>query len=206
MLHAHQKTKTIPRVHKVSVGNVARHLLLLILLLSPWHGGVGADQSVENPSRVKAAFLRNFAHYVTWPPNAFEHDRSPWRIGVLGDEPFGVVVANVLRGRTEQGRAFEVYNADSLSKLPSCQIIYIAFKDPDRRRATLAALKDKPVLTVGDEPDMLQAGAIIRFRLDERVHISVNLDQARASALNIQTRMLEVSSEVLEHGSIRRMR
>ncbi len=200
-------TKTIFSACTVSLGSGARSwLVLLVLLLLPWRVGVGAELTVENPHRVKAAFLRNFAHYVTWPPNAFDNDTSPWRIGVLGDAPFSAVAANMLRGRTEQGRSFEVYSADSLHKLPLCQIIYVAFKDPERRRITLAALKDKPVLTIGDEPDMLQAGAIIRLQLDERVRMSVNLDQARAVALNIQTNMLEVSSEVLENGAIRKMR
>jgi len=36
--------------------------------------------------------------------------------------------------------------------------------------------------------------------------MSINLDQARAVSLTIQTKMLEVSSEILENGELRRMR
>lgn len=181
-------------------------VLVLLTLLLPWNAFAAEAAAAENPNRVKAAFLRNFAHYVTWPMSAFDNDSSPWRIGVLGNAPFGAVVENTLRGRTEQGRAFEIYSADSLGKLPPCQIIYIAFKDHDRRRAALTELKNKPVLTVGDESGMLMEGAIIRLQPGERMQMSVNLDQARAVALNIQTKMLEVSSEVLENGTIRRIR
>ena len=36
--------------------------------------------------------------------------------------------------------------------------------------------------------------------------MSVNLDQARSASLHIQTKMLEVSHQVLENGVIREMR
>jgi hypothetical protein len=38
------------------------------------------------------------------------------------------------------------------------------------------------------------------------VRLSINLDQARVAELTIQTRMLEVSSEVLDNGVVRKMR
>ena len=186
---------------------------LLKLMALSWlcmlHGpGVVASQEMAptNPNRVKAAFLRNFAHYVSWPSEAFTDSRTPWHICVLGPDPFGDILEASLRGRTEQGRAFEVFRADGLEQLPSCQIIFLAYKDDARRRAVLDKLKSKPVLTVGDAPDFLREGGTIRFEVDDRVRLSINLDQARGSTLNIQTRMLEVSSEVLENGVVRKMR
>ena len=46
----------------------------------------------------------------------------------------------------------------------------------------------------------MQEGGIIRFQVGDRVEMSINLDQARAVSLLIQTKMLEVSIEVLENG------
>lgn len=111
-----------------------------------------------------------------------------------------------MKGRTEQGRSFEVFRAETLDQLPSCQMVFLAYKDDTRRRAVLDKLKNKPVLTVGDAPEFLREGGTIRFEVDDRVRLSINLDQARIAALTIQTRMLEVSSEVLDNGVVRRMR
>ncbi|MBE0589470.1 MAG: DUF4154 domain-containing protein, partial [Hydrogenophaga sp.] len=55
-------------------------------------------------------------------------------------------------------------------------------------------------------PEFLREGGTIRFQVDDRVRLSINLDQARVAALTIQTRMLEVSSEVLDNGIVRKMR
>ncbi|MCB4363539.1 YfiR family protein [Hydrogenophaga taeniospiralis] len=183
--------------------------LWVIALLWMLHlPGLVASQelALANPNRVKAAFLRNFAHYVGWPADAFPNSSTPWHICVLGPDPFGDILETSLKGRTEQGRSFEVFRAETLDQLPSCQMVFLAYKDDTRRRAVLDKLKNKPVLTVGDAPEFLREGGTIRFEVDDRVRLSINLDQARIAALTIQTRMLEVSSEVLDNGVVRRMR
>ena len=170
---------------------------------------LAAGQEVEaaSPNKVKAAFLRNFTHYVTWPPDVFADDHSPWRICVLGSDPFGDILDKTLTGRIEQGRAFQILRAENLSELPRCQIVYIAsYKDAAKRRAALAELKNLPVLTVSDAPDFLQEGGIIRFQIGDRVGMSINLDQARSASLAIQTKMLEVSQNVVENGVVKNWR
>ena len=69
----------------------------------------GAQNVVSsNPNQVEAAFLRNFARYVTWPPASFTSERAPWSVCILGDDHFDDALEKTLRGRTEQGRPFEV--------------------------------------------------------------------------------------------------
>lgn len=176
---------------------------LLFLLAVP---AASQELVTANANRIKAAFLRNFAHYVTWPADAFPDTRSPWQVGIVGQDPFGDVLDVTLKDRTEQDRHFLVFRADSLDKLPKCQIVFVAYQDAAERRAVLDRLKDKPVLTVGDAPDFLNEGGIIQFEVEDRVRMSINLDQARAASLNIQTRMLEVSNEVIENGTVRKLR
>jgi len=178
---------------------------VLFLLIVP---GLAFSQqaAMENQAKIKAAFLRNFAHYVTWPDKAFPDADMPWQIGILGPDPFGNGLEATFEGRKEQGRSFKVFRADSLKKLPSCQIIFVTFDDATKRRAALSELKDKPVLTVGDAPDFLQEGGIIAFKVADRIKMSINLDQTRAVSINIQTKMLEVASGILENGEISRVR
>lgn len=158
---------------------------------------------VENPNKIKAAFLRNFARYVIWPGTAFPDGSAPWRVGILGPDPFGAVLEATFKERMEQGRAFEIFRANNLEELPPCQIIFVAYKDAAKRRAVLSALKGKPVLTVGDVPGFLQEGGIILFQVNEHVTMSVNLDQAQSASLTIPSKMLEVSNLILENGVVR---
>lgn len=184
---------------------VAVCALLLILLCLPCPAPA-QEAAKANPITVEAAFLRNFARYVTWPSHAFTSDRSPWRVCVLGGDPFGAILANTFQGRTEQGRSFEFFWAENIDDLPPCHIVFMAYKDAAKRRAALAALAKRPVLTVGDTPGFLQEGGIVGFHVSDRVEISVNLDQARSASLKIQTKMLEVTREVVENGTTRRRR
>jgi len=180
----------------------------IVLLLMLYWPSLSASQVLvtENPNKVEAAFLRNFARYVTWPPGVFADDNSSWRIGILGNDPFGDVLDNTLTGRTEQGRSFEIVRADSLNELLGCQIVFVAYQDASKRRAALAALKNRPVLTVSDAPEFLQEGGIIQFHVGDRVEMGINLDQSRSASLTIQTKMLEVSREVVENGEVKRWR
>lgn len=179
--------------------------LLLVLLDVP---SVAAAQApmYEARSRVEAAFLRNFARYVTWPAQAFSGERSPWIVCVLGDDRFGEVLRDTLRGRSEQGRSFETRRAATLDELPTCHILFISLDDAAQRRTALRRLKDKPVLTVGSADDFLAEGGTIRLLPGERMEMGINLDQARNASLGIPTKLLEVSRDVVENGTLRRLR
>ncbi len=181
--------------------------LALVLLILPVQAYVASQElTAENPNRVKAAFLRNFARYVTWPSSAFPDSLAPWQVCIVGRDPFGDMLENTFKGRTEQGHPFEVHRAETLNRLPGCHIVFVALDNPGARRAILGELKGKPILTVSDAPEFLREGGVIRFEVEDRVRMSINLDQARAVSLAVQTRMLEVSHEVLENGVIRKMR
>ncbi len=178
--------------------------LLAALLL---HGSATAqDRATENPARVEAAFLRNFARYVTWPARAFPSAQSPWFVCLLGRNHFDGALEATFLGRTEQGRAFEVVRAARLDQLPACQIVFVDLPLATERRAALAELKKQPILTVSNAPEFLDEGGIIRLLAGERIEMSINLDQARAATLTIPSKMLEVSREVVENGALRKWR
>ena len=93
-----------------------------------------------------------------------------------------------------------------LEQLPACQIVFVDVAQAAERRAVLARLNRQPVLTVGIAPEFLDEGGIVRLLAGERVEMSINLDQARASSLTIPSTMLEVSRSVVENGTLRRWR
>jgi hypothetical protein len=181
-------------------------LLTLLLLVSLPLSAASQELRQTNPWRVEAAFLRNFAHYVTWPESTFSDDQSPWRICILGEDPFGELLENTLKGRTEKGRSFTIQRTDKSSELRNCQIVYVAYKVSMSRRAALAELKDQPVLTVSNAPGFLEEGGMIRFDVKQHVEMSINLDHARAASLSVQTKMLEVSRNVIVNGQVRKTR
>ena len=176
--------------------------LLIVVLHIPCSVS-SQDLTTTNPYKVKAAFLLNFSHYVNWPEKAFLEVHSPWQICILGKDPFGLVLDKTFEGRTERGRPFTIHRASTLGKLPNCQIIYIAYDDPAKRRAALFALKEQPVLTVGEAIEFLWEGGIVQFQEEERIKFNMNLDQAQTAGLAIRTALLEVATAILHDGILR---
>jgi uncharacterized protein DUF4154 len=196
------RTRTAARVGRrqawVAAGVVALWLSL------PRPGAAAAGSATASPREVEAAFVRNFASYVAWPAQAFASDHAPWHVCVLGRDPFGGALEETLQGRTVQGRTFQIFRGRTVAELPECHIAVVLLESGERRRAALDALKGRPVLTVGDAPGFLQEGGIILFHVSDHVEFSVNLDQARAASLRVQTKMLEVAREVVDNGITRR--
>jgi hypothetical protein len=178
--------------------------LIAALYLASGRAAQGA--APESASKVEAAFLRNFARYVTWPARAFANEHSPWLVCVLGGAHFDESLEKTFEGRVEQGRTFQVVRASTLDQLPGCQIVYVGYASSALRRAALAEFRRQPVLTVGDAPEFLDEGGIVRLLARERIEMSINLDQARAVSLAIPAKMLEVSRQVLENGMLRSAR
>ncbi len=186
---------------------IAGNYLLALLFLFCAPSQLFAEQVKQaNFRAVEAAFLRNFAHYVTWPEDTFADEQASWHICVLGDDPFGEILENTLQGRSEKNRPFSIFRTNSISELDHCHIVYVAYKISMSRRAAIAELKELPVLTVSNAEEFLNEGGIIRFDITDYVQININLDQARSALLKIQTKMLEVSYEVVENGSVRKLR
>ena len=54
---------------------------------------------------VKAAFLYNFAKFVTWPSVRNDVSDSSFVIGILGKDPFGNVIEQVMGNKTVLGKS-----------------------------------------------------------------------------------------------------
>lgn len=196
-------------MHRTAIGTRprARAARLLVGVLAAWHIAeptTAQGTVIAQRTAVEAAFLRNFARYVVWPVGAFASDQSPWTVCVVGAEHFDDTLEKTFAGRSEQGRRFEVVRAQGADQLRGCHIVFVGTSDGMRRRAVLAELRRQPVLTVGEAPEFLEEGGIVRLQAGERIEMGINLDQARAASLTVPSKILEVAHEVQENGTVRR--
>jgi hypothetical protein len=162
-----------------------------------------ADLHSRNPHDVMAGYLQTLPAYVEWPTNTFAAPEEPWRIGVLGMNPFGERLERSVRGRNIRGRSLEIWHAAKLSNLPPCEIIFIAGKEADEIKGILLELGPRPVLTVSEHDNFLALGGMIQLRGRDPVQILIDLDHIRAAHLNVPGDLLEVASEVIENGRLR---
>jgi hypothetical protein len=185
--------------------HLARSLTLALALAVGMASGAQTPL-VERQSRVEAAFLRNFARYVAWPSQAFADGNTPWNVCIVDENHFDASLEQTFQGRTEQGRPFTVRRGVSPMAVGTCHIVFVGDVGSAVRQTVLAQARTRPVLTVGNSPEFLADGGVVRLLAGERIEMSINLDQARRASLGIPAKLLEVSREVVENGSTRRLR
>ena len=170
---------------------------LLVLLLVAAAVAAGADDRSDLEYQVKAAFLFNFAKFVEWPADAFATPQAPVVICVLGTDPFGDSLDQVVRGETVNGRPLAVRRLRQLLQVRECQIVFLAGAERRWQDELLSSIEGASVLTVGEGDGFLNGGGIIRFVLEEnRVRFDINLGAAEASRLKLSSRLLRLARSV----------
>jgi hypothetical protein len=147
--------------------------------------------------QVKAAFLLNFAKFVEWPATAFTDADSPVSICILGNDPFGHTLDDLVQGEAVNGRKLVVRRSSEPAAPQSCQVAFIGGSSKDIPK-TLTSL-GRGVLTVGEGESFSRAGGIIAFVIDNRrVRFDINQSVAENAGLKLSSKLLSVARAVLK--------
>lgn len=166
-----------------------RLALAALLLAAPLHSA--AQPAAARADQVKAVFLFNFAQFVEWPADAFASADAPLVIGVLGHDPFGPLLDEVVRGESVGGRSLAIRRYRQPEEVGVCHILYIGRSETARLGQLLARLQGRRVLTVSDIEGAAQQGVMIRFVTEnKRIRLRINLDAVRAERLVISSKLL----------------
>jgi hypothetical protein len=176
---------------------VLKRALALLLLAC----GVAAAAEAVSEYQLKAVFLFNFARFVEWPPAALPRDNAPFVIGVLGKDPFGASLDEVLRGENVNQHPLAVERYHDAAEIGDCQILFIPANEIGHLEAILTALKGKSTLTVTDADTPAVRGVIIALvKRDNRIRLRIDLQAAKAGNLTISSKLLR-PAEIVGAGS-----
>ena len=119
-------------------------------------------------------------------------------IGVLGDNPFGRVLEDTVRGEVTRGRKVTVRHARRVSELRECQVLFIAASERGRIAEIMAELGDAPVLTVGELPDFAtrRGGAVNFFFQQNKLRFEINAAEAQRRGLKLSSQLLSLAKIV----------
>jgi len=162
-----------------------------LLLLACVTAASGPASAAPTPAEVEAVFLFNFSQFVDWPPRTFADQNAPIVIGVLGSDPFGVSLDEVVRGEVVKGHPLVVRRFRRLEDLTDCQILFISRSERARLDSILKTLQGRSILTVSDFEDFAREGGVICFVLVEnKIRLRVNLEAAKAAGLTLSSKLL----------------
>lgn len=144
--------------------------------------------------QVKAAFLFNFTRFIHWPPTAYATGDAPFVIGIMGNDPFGTYLDDLVNEERVDGHRIVVRRYTDGQDLSDCQLLFISTNDAGKLQACLAATVHQNILTVGDADNFIKLGGILRFYKDDnKIKMEIRLAGAKAAQLDISAKLLQVA-------------
>lgn len=141
--------------------------------------------------RVKAAFIYKFATYIRWPASAGVN-AAPFVIGIIGKDPFGSSLFEIVRDQTVQGRGIRIRTVSRMEEALECDLVFVCASDRKNLGQIFAALSRAPVLTVGDTDQFAEQGGMIGLVTTEENHIRFDINKGA-----IERAGLKASSQLL---------
>jgi hypothetical protein len=154
-------------------------------------------QRTFDEREIKATFLFNFAQFVEWPAGSFADPQAPFVIGILGDDPFGSRLDDVIRGEAIKNRPLVVTRFHSGDDIGACHILFVSSSERSQYAGIFQALRGRAILTVGDTDGFATSGGMIRFITESsHVRLRINLGAAQRAGLTISSQILRVADLV----------
>lgn len=174
-----------------------------------------AESAQSREYQVKAAFIYNFTKFVDWPAEKMADSNEPIVIGIIGRDPFGrafeAIEDKQVKGRgivvkrfecleeTEKSGKDKAKLAQRIETLRKCHLLFICSSEKNNLAKITTALKDYPVLTVGETDGFVEAGGIVELLVEhKKVRFEVNLTAAKGAKLKIRSKLLRLAKRVVE--------
>jgi hypothetical protein len=172
-------------------------LCTLLQALLPKSQAAISAASAESPVteyEVKALYVYYFAKFVDWPQGAFPAKNSPITIGIFGDDPFGAMLDTIVKNKTIQEHPIAIRILKWPPDLRTCQLLYVSVSEQKRFSQISEALRYRPILTITEAEDNLQAKGILNLFIEGgKVQFEVDLARAEKAHLQISSKLLRLA-------------
>lgn len=148
----------------------------------------------------KAGMVLTLAKFVKWPSKAFENQDN-LVVGILGEDPFGPVIDQMLRNRAINGRNCEVRRGRSVQELRGSHIIVfgggLEAEQVRRMLSELSSRQQAFVLTIGDNVDhFCSYGGALNLR--PSMMYTLNVGAASRAQLTIDVKIMNLAQEIVQ--------
>jgi len=174
-----------------------KHLAIIGLGVICWLGyfSNALAQHTAREYQIKAVFLYNFANFVSWPPTHLR-DREDYKMCVLGNDPFGIILDATINNQQAGDRKLTVrrYRLSQLKQTQTCHILFISRSEQDALEDIFRFTNQFPILTVSDiESFTFKCGMIEFFKVKKKIRISVNLPALKQLGLKADANLLKLA-------------
>jgi len=167
--------------------------MLLCVFVAFGTGSLGFA-GVAEEYQVKAAFFYHFARFIEWPAATFSSEDEPFRVCIVGKNPFEGELANLLSGKAVHNRSVILMPNVPDSQWDQCHVVFVGDVSADRVKTVTRAFKGKSVLTIGEREDFIRRGGVIRlFMQNNKVRFAINPQAAQQAQLHVSSKLLRLA-------------
>lgn len=173
-------------------------------------GGAAGSARVERPAseeksreyELKAAVLYNIIKYVDWPKEVMGSSTDPITVLVIGENPFGATLENVLQKREAHGHRIVVRYSKGLPKKLNAQVVFMKGLSKAERGKLKDLCAASSAMLIGDREGLAKEGACLGFYLkDRRVRFEINVDALKRARLSASSELLKLARIIKEKKS-----
>jgi hypothetical protein len=148
---------------------------------------------------LKANWVFQFTKYVEWPAEAWGEARAPFVIGIVGKDPFGSSLAELVKGETAKGHPIQIRHFGAEDDVSACHLLFISRAESSRLKDILRSARGHSILTVGETEDFIKEGGMINLELaDRKIRCDLNKLAANEARLRPKPQLRPVLRSVKE--------
>src|ERR1700676_4493517 len=179
-------------------GSSARHQIVLlafaIALVSASPKPSVAQAGRAGEYELKARFIYSLFSYIRWPQNVFRTPADPFRLVIIGRDPFNGALERLLANKRVDQRPIVVVHSGSDVTAPAGNMVFVAASEERRRARGLADYCRAPVLTVADIDNFAARGGVIGLVMEgQDVRFAINRTAADEARLGVSGQVFHLA-------------
>lgn len=182
--------------HRLGLGMFRRTLIVVLCLILAAASAdiLNAQPQKEAGYRLKAAYLFNFLRFIDWPSQTFASPTAPIVLGIVGKDPFGGVLDEIVKNETVGGRKIVVQRISTIDEVKHCHLVFVPNSESHRFAEWLTALAGSNVLTVSEAESPADVRGDINFFIEEnKLRFEIDLDTVRKAEYQISSKLLRLA-------------
>jgi hypothetical protein len=192
---------SVAPLHAARATMIKCGILLIVTLILFLSGKTSPLAQEVEEYHIKAVFLLNLAHFVTWPAQTSETSETAeagktFVIGIYGPDPFGPILDQVIVGERVHNWSITINRYSQLSELAlrPCSLLFIHSSKLPEWEQLVQYLAGSPVLTVADSVGFPQQGGMVNLlKKGQTIQIQINHDAVLKSGLSMSAKLLNLA-------------
>lgn len=144
--------------------------------------------------KLKAVFMLNFAKFIEWPTKTFPSESASLNICIIGHDPFGPLLNEVIKDEMVHNHTVDVKRLQSPQNIGVCHIAFLSPSLKPNFSKLLRIFSNTQVVTISEVDGFIQQGGMINFiSIDNKIRFEINPESITNAGLSVSSRLLALA-------------